>query len=71
MTICQIYEVLREVLKGAKADSKIIEGAKYFKCEDCTRTAKEPKQTNNVSLPKPFEFNHTIGIDINYLPDDS
>ena len=28
-----------------------------------------PKQTKKVSLPKPYEFNHTIGLDVNYLDD--
>ena len=64
-------EVLREILKGAKADPKLIEGCKFLRCEDCSRTQKVPKQTNKVSLPKPFEFNHTIGIGICYLTDDS
>ena len=62
-------ETLRDILKGAKADSMLIQACKHFKCEDCETTKSLPRQTHKVSLPKPSEFNHTIGIDVNYLPD--
>ena len=28
-----------------------------------------PKQTHKVALPKPYVFNHTVGIDINFVGD--
>ena len=56
-------------MKNAKADESYIQAAKYFRCEDCTRTQQLPKQTQKVSAPKPYEINHTVGIDINYLHD--
>ena len=30
---------------------------------------KLPKQTSKVALPRPYIFNHAVGIDVNYLTD--
>ena len=56
--------VLIEILKNAKADEEYIKAAKHYRCDDCAITKKLPKQTSKVSLPKPYEFNHTIGLGI-------
>jgi hypothetical protein len=61
--------VLIEVLKGAKADPEYIAAARHFRCEDCSVVQKLPKQTSKVSAPKPYEFNHTVGVDVNNIID--
>ena len=69
-TFCHIPNtVLIEILKNARADERYIQAAKHFRCDDCAITTKLPKQTKKVSLPKPYEFNHTLGLDVNYLDD--
>ena len=62
-------EVLREILKGAKADPRLIAATRYLRCEDCSRVETKPHQTNKVTVPKPYEFNNVVGIDINYIND--
>ena len=36
---------------------------------DCEYASKLPFQTNKVSMPRPYEFNHTVGMDVNYCHD--
>ena len=66
-----VNSVLVQILQNAKAAPEFIEAAKHFKGDETSITQKLPKQTHKVSLPKPFEFNHTIGIDVNYIADAS
>ena len=61
--------VLVEILKNSKADESFIRAAKHFSCDDCSVTQKLPKQTSKVSVPKPYEFNHTVGVDVNTVHD--
>ena len=58
-----------EILKAAKCPPEYMEAAKHFRCKDCEYASKLPTQTAKVSLPRPYEFNHTIGMDVNYIHD--
>mgnify|MGYP000190793998 FL=1 len=60
---------LIEILKASRAPEEYIEAAKHFRCPDCDRKLHLPKQTSKVSLPPPYVFNHTVGVDVNYLAD--
>ena len=60
---------LIEILKMAKCPKEYIDAAKYLRCPDCEKKLKLPKQTSKVGLPPPYVFNHTLGLDVNYLPD--
>eukprot|EP00973_Karenia_brevis_P072468 10066762-Karenia_brevis.AAC.1 len=64
-----LKEPLIEVLRAAKCPDEYIKAAKHFRCPDCERTDKLPKQTEKVSMPKPYTFNIIVGIDGNYLAD--
>ena len=58
-----------EILKAAKCPAEYLEAAIHFRCKDCDYTERIPFQHNKVSVPRPYEFNHTIGIDVNFLHD--
>jgi hypothetical protein len=60
---------LYEILKAAKCPREYFDSCKYFRRESCGRTQHLPKQTHKVALPKPYVFNHTAGIDINFVHD--
>jgi hypothetical protein len=60
---------LCEILKAAKCPQEYLDSCKYFRCESCERTQHLPKQTREVALPKPYVFNRTVGIDINFVGD--
>jgi hypothetical protein len=62
-------EPLIELMKAARCPEDYIKAARFFRCPDCDRTKHLPYQTSKASLPPPYEFNHSIGIDINYLAD--
>ena len=62
-------EVLIEILKTARAPPEYISAAKVLRCNECERNLKLPKQTNKVSLPPTYKFNHRVGIDINFTND--
>ena len=55
-----------EILKASRAPSEYIEAAKHMRCNSCEYTDALPKRSNKVSLPRPYIFNHTVGIDINF-----
>ena len=56
-------EVLIQVLRGAGASDELINAAKLFKCESC-RVSEESVKTHPVSAPPPYEFNHTVSVDV-------
>ena len=60
-----------EILKAAKCPPEYLEAAQHFRCKGCEYASKLPFQTNKVSMPRPYEFNHTIGMDVYYCHDCS
>ena len=56
-------EVMIQVLRGAGASDEFINAAKVFKCETC-RVSDEGTKTHPVSAPPPYEFNHTVSVDV-------
>ena len=56
-------EVLIQVPRGAGASDELINAAKLFKCESC-RVSEESVKTHPVSAPPPYEFNHTVSVDV-------
>ena len=51
------------MLRAAKAPKEYIEAAKSHRCATCEQTKPKP-QTHKVSEPKPYIFNHEVGIDV-------
>ena len=47
---------------------EMLNAAKYFKCTACTNNARLP-QRSKTTLPKPYVFNHTVGVDVFELHD--
>ena len=56
-------EVLVQVLRGAGASEELVNAAKIFQCESC-RVSEEKTRTHPVSAPPPYEFNHTVSVDV-------
>ena len=56
-------EVMIQVPRGAGASDELINAAKVFKCETC-RVSDEGTKTHPVSAPPPYEFNHTVSVDV-------
>ncbi|CAE7211787.1 RE1 [Symbiodinium sp. CCMP2592] len=52
-----------KVLRGAGASEELVNAAKIFKCESC-RVSEEKVCTHPVSAPPPYEFNHTVSVDV-------
>ena len=52
-----------QVLRGAGASDELINAAKVFRCETC-RVSDEGTKTHPVSAPPPYEFNHTVSVDV-------
>jgi hypothetical protein len=62
-------EALVEILRASKSREEYIAAAKDFRCNECERNLELPKQTNKVSMPPTYKFNHRVGIDMNYVTD--
>ena len=56
-------QVLTQILRASKASAELIQPARYLKCTHCDANKSTPK-TSKVSLPQPYEFNHTVGVDV-------
>ena len=56
-----------EILKATKWPPKYLEATKHYRCKNFEYTEKRPFQHNNVSMPRPYVFNHTTGMDINFV----
>ena len=56
-------EVLVQVLRGAGASEELVNTAKTFQCESCRMSDEKPR-THPVSAPPPYEFNHTVPVDV-------
>ena len=54
---------LVQMLRASKADKTYIEAAKAYRCDTCEQTKRKPR-THKVSMPKPYEFNHEVGMDV-------
>ena len=55
-----------EILKAAKCPPEYLEAAQHFRCKDCEFAKKLAFQRNKVPMPRPYEFNRTLGMDVNY-----
>ena len=58
-----------QILKATKCPPEYLEAANHFRCKDCEYAEKLPFQHNKVSMPRPYEFNHALGMDINFCHD--
>ena len=54
---------LVQMLRAAKVPTEYIQAAKAHRCDICDAT-KPPPRSNKVSKPKPYTFNHEIGVDV-------
>ena len=59
---------LLQMLKAARAPKEYIDAAKAHKCDVCTAT-KPPAPLKKVSPPKPYTFNHEVGVDVFEIKD--
>ena len=55
--------VLLEILRASGAKSEFLKAARTLRCEGCDAHKPKP-QTQKVGMPRTFEFNNTIGVDI-------
>ena len=60
--------VLKQLLRASKMPKEYIDACKHFSCPHCNVNESNP-QTQKVSLPGNYEFNHTVGIDVLTLHD--
>ena len=51
------------MLRAARAPQNYISAAKTFQCQGCDNATPRP-QTHNVSPPRPYTFNHEVGVDV-------
>jgi len=51
------------MLRAAKAPKEYVDAAKSHRCEACEQTKPKPR-THKVAPPKPYTFNHEVGIDV-------
>ena len=56
-------EALVRMLRAARAPQDYINAAKAFRCLGCDNTKPKP-QTHKVSPPRPYTFNHEVGVDV-------
>ena len=54
--------VMVQFLRGAKADSGLIEGTKFFRCDVCDANA-DTARKSAVAAPPPYVFNHEVLVD--------
>ena len=54
---------LVQLLRAARVPKEFIDAAKVHKCDVCTAT-KPPTPLKKVAPPKPFVFNHEVGVDV-------
>ena len=60
--------VLKAILKAAKAPKEYVDAVDHLRCEACDATATNP-QTKRTAPPKPYVFNHEVGVDVLDLHD--
>ena len=56
-------ESLVQMLRGARAPQGYINVGKTFQYQGCDNTRPGP-QTHKVSPPRPWTFNHEVGVDV-------
>ena len=61
---------LVQMLRAAKAPKEYIDAARSHRCDVCDST-KPPARSSKVSMPKPYTFNHEVGIDVLEVKDAS
>ena len=59
---------LLQMLRAARVPKEYIDAAKVHKCDVCTAT-KPPAPLKKVSPPKPYTFNHEVGVDVLEIKD--
>ena len=57
-----------QILRGARANTDLINGVKYFKCDACEANASDPSK-QAVNAPPPYSFNHEVLVDVFFLQD--
>ena len=60
--------VMLQVMKGAGVESEIVEGAKFFRCDDCSEIS-VPSKAAIVKAPSLYAFNYEVIIDVFYTQD--
>jgi hypothetical protein len=55
-------QALVQMLRAAKVPKQFIDAAKAHRCDVCVQN-KPPTQTHKVGRPKPYVFNHEVGVD--------
>lgn len=61
---------LVQMLRAAKVPKVFIEAAKTHRCDVCEAT-KPPPRSSKVARPKPYTFNHEVGIDVLEVKDNA
>ena len=51
------------MLRAARAPQDCINAAKTFRCQGCDNAKSRP-QSHKVSPPRPYTFNHAVGVDV-------
>ena len=65
------HTVLKKILKAAKAPQEYLDAVDAHLCHGCVANAPKAPQTTKVGPPRhPYEFNHTVGVDVFDLHDD-
>ena len=52
-----------QMLRAARGPQDFISAAKTFRCQGCDNTNPRPR-THKVSPPRPYTFNHEVGVDV-------
>ena len=60
--------MLKQILKAAKAPQEYVAAVDRQLCNECTEDAPRV-QTTKVRAPKPYEFSHTVGVEVLGLHD--
>ena len=60
--------VVKAILKAAQAPKEYVDAVDNLRCEACDATAPNP-QTKKSAPPKPYVFNHDVGVDLLDLHD--
>ena len=56
-------EALVQMLRAARAPQEHISAARTLRCQGCDNVKPKP-QTHKVSPPRPYTFNHEVGVDV-------
>ena len=56
-------QALVQMLRAVRAPQDFFNAAKTFRCQGCDNKKPRP-QTHKVSPPRPYTFNHEVGVDV-------